>query len=318
MADNLLSLLFMFIAVWLLGCEKDIPLQKGNCFEIPPSDYALGYERTGPNLTYGEPAFNPNNMNEIVCMKGTSSLIRYNLKTLERKQIFDQGIFSKPDWGGDNRIYFTARDFQIWRVQSNGENLMPLTDSAQNFAPDLSPDDKQIAITSERKKPGNRLYLFCIESGEYKNLTFQRTSGIDQPVWSPNGQWIAAFSNVLIDEEWQASLIAISPEQDTFQTITKIKRESSYDIAWLNSQKIIWSSKSGIYKTDWQGNQIRIKKSCDSKRYGPVSTSPNGKRILSERHDKKLTGENTLYSASKIVLMNADGSNERVILPEKE
>ena len=304
--------------MWLLGCEKDIPLQKGNCFEIPPSDYALGYERTGPTLTYGEPAFNPNNMNEIVCVKGTSSLIRYNLKTLERKQVFDQGIFSKPDWGSDNRIYFTARDFQIWRVQSNGENLMPLTDSAQNFAPDLSPDGKHLVISSDREYASKRLYLFNIESKDYQQISFEEIVGMSQPVWSPDGQWFACFANVRAGEDWEAWVIAIDVKQDTFRKVTKNTRESVYDIAWLNSQKIIWSSKSGIYKTDWQGNQIRIKKSCDSKRYTSISSSHSDNRILAERHDKKLTGENTLYSASKIVLMNANGSNERVILPEKE
>jgi hypothetical protein len=62
----------------------------------------------------------------------------------------------------------------------------------------------------------------------------------------------------------------------------------------------------------------KIKNACDSKTYGFPTVSHDGQKIVAERIDKKLTGENTLYSASKIVLMNANGSNERVILPEKE
>lgn len=314
--SELLFCLLLAMAFWVSGCEKDLPLQKGECFEIPPSDRALGYERTGADLVYGDPSFNPNNPNEIACTRN-SSLIKYNLQTHETKKLFNDYFFSDPDWGTINWIYFTAQDYQIWRVQSNGENLMPLTDSAQNFAPDLSPDGRNLVLSSDREYASKRLYVYNIQSKDFQKISFQDIVGMSEPVWSPNGQWIACFANVRAGEDWEAWVVAIDLRQDTFRKVTKNKRESVYDIAWLNSQELIWSSKSGIYKTDWQGNQIRIKKSCDSKRYTTISSYSSGSQILAERSDKKLTGDNTLYSASKIVMMNANGSDERVILPRE-
>ena len=317
-SDFLLFLSLLVICL-LSGCEKDLPVQQGECFNIPPSDHAFGYERKGPSLNYANPCFNPHDNNQIVVIRvrNNPSLIKYNLKTNETTQVFDGTVYYQPDWGANGWITFNSVNNQIWIVRPDGSGLKKITDDKHWYLyPKWVTNSNKILFRQKDETPYPELRI--IDKGGSLNAILDSTFGW-VAVWSPDGQTIAfpygqRFGYVNLKSDSQTIHYIESDYQ--------MKRGfSPYSISWFpNSEQLVTCDRDGnMYMVNIQSESIqKIKNACDSKSYSYPSVSPDGNKIIIKRTDKKLTGENTLYSASKIVLMNADGSNERVILPEEE
>jgi Tol biopolymer transport system component/DNA-binding winged helix-turn-helix (wHTH) protein len=82
---------------------------------------------------------------------------------------------------------------EIWVCDSNGGNLLQLTDSAKNGSPRWSPDSRQIVYDSLAE--GNaEIYVIGAEGGSPRRLTSDPAEDI-APSWSRDGRWVYFCSN---------------------------------------------------------------------------------------------------------------------------
>jgi len=87
---------------------------------------------------------------------------------------------------------------EIWMMRADGDRLRQMTygrhhDGSLTF----SPDGKNLLFVSDRGQ-GSQLYLLPVDGGEAKQLT-NFPLGLGNPVWSPDGKWIAVQTEVYPD-----------------------------------------------------------------------------------------------------------------------
>lgn len=84
---------------------------------------------------------------------------------------------------------------EIWMAAADGSGLRQMTFGRHHDgSPLFSPDGKKLLFVSDRDE-NSQLYLMPVDGGEARRLTDFPT-GLAGPVWSPDGQWIAAQAEV--------------------------------------------------------------------------------------------------------------------------
>jgi dipeptidyl aminopeptidase/acylaminoacyl peptidase len=101
------------------------------------------------------------------------------------------------------------RSMSIWISDANGTHLRQLTRGDADKGAHFSPDGKSIAFIRD-----SNLWILPLEGGEARQLTSTST-GASDPLWSPDGKWIAFNADVYpecggddacnkrISERWQ-------------------------------------------------------------------------------------------------------------------
>lgn len=108
-----------------------------------------------------------------------------------------------PVWSPDDRyIVFVGGDgygdWNIFRMDSDGGNVLPLTTSSDhenNMFPEISPDSQRIAFVSDRYG-GQDIYLMNIDGSDLQRLTWT-TAYEMQASWSPDGQKLLVIAQPL-------------------------------------------------------------------------------------------------------------------------
>jgi dipeptidyl aminopeptidase/acylaminoacyl peptidase len=86
---------------------------------------------------------------------------------------------------------------ELWCMRADGSDLRQLTEGNSDTDPVFSPDGRQLLFASSREG-GGQLWTLDVDGGEPHKLT-DWAPGLGSAVWSPDGRWIAATSDVFPD-----------------------------------------------------------------------------------------------------------------------
>jgi hypothetical protein len=257
---------------------------------------------------------NPNNPYEIAFVrrenKGfpitTGELYTYNfcnniIKLLATNAFYDL------DWSVKNWIVFTGKDYQLWKIKSNGDSLIQLTNSGTNNAAKWSPDGT-IYIWN-----GNKI-------ANEKGIVLQTL-----PVSAETYAW---KNNEIVyivpptGPKDPLSLYELILNTNTANKIMTIPKNGIGNIWGKGKNKIyIIVSNQGVYNT-YQYNTL----SNDTLllfTYGmsnflaPFYELPDNRIIIQQKLQDTFTNGNIckLNYRSHIAICNIDGTNERQVLP---
>lgn len=262
---------------------------------------------------------------------GESSLIAYGARDSDgRQQIFvvkpdgagerqltQQGKQNySPAWSGDGKRLAWVSDRsgspQIWVMDADGSNPVPLTTEGENVVPTWSADGKRVAFASKRTGP-SEIWVMEADGSNQKQLT-TTGAGISNtgPAWSPDGRRVAFTS---MRNGNSAIWVMNSDGGHMTQLTTRYgdRYPDSEDPAWSpDGDKIaFWSGQAGkgygnIWIIDEDGTNPRrltdlpLPLNCDEPAW-----SPDGGQIAFST---------TRNGDSQIWVMNADGKNQRGLI----
>ena len=85
---------------------------------------------------------------------------------------------------------------EIWTMGSDGSRLRQMTAGRhQDRAPAFSPDGSCLLFVSARGQGSTQLWILPVDGGEARPLT-DFALDLDDPVWSPDGRYIAVTARV--------------------------------------------------------------------------------------------------------------------------
>lgn len=184
-------------------------------------------------------------------------------------------------------------DYNVYRQDTNGENLRPLTNHPTDEK-DLtwSPDGRFLAYTSNQDGT-YKIYVLDIRTGEHWRLT-DRHEREWTPSWSPDGKWIAfASGNLdfipgvkinLTTDIYKADINGVHLVQltDKGTNVGPTWSPDSQRIAFVSYHR--GNERKGIYVMDADGRRLRRindkeVQALDGIIQGECAWSPNGKQI---------------------------------------
>ncbi len=273
-----------------------------------------------------KPCFNPNNPDEFVYFKFvidpayiTKQYVIHNIKTGKEFVVLDDpDISEQVKWAKSNWIVFMNRGAVLYKIKTNGDSLTQLTFCLAHYELEVSPDGKMIMATdrysSENKYRGDK---FISIDGERLDSTPFNNGGNGYKTWNTDNIIATCFEEA--DNTYLGFLNYKTKEfKKTIQFSSSTNRNILNGICWHpnNSEVFCCNDSSGLIKVNVNTlTSTTIKNGCYSRKYGAISVSPDGKRMLVDKTiywfpaDKKY-----IHYQSNIYIMDIDGKNEEKVL----
>lgn len=180
----------------------------------------------------------------------------------------DKVTETSPAWSPDGRQIAFVRPTphtsdQLWVMNADGTHKRALTrfrNAPQLFGqadePDLSwsPDGRQIVFAAWPTNQGGvqQLYLVTVRTHAVRRLT-NLSVGTGNPVWSPNGRWIAVLGNMAPDR-----IFLVSPGTHHVHQLTyRGGPVGGLGLAWSpDSRRLAFNMGGKLQTLDADGNQL--------------------------------------------------------------
>jgi len=315
--------LSLFSALLLPSCKKAQEAVSGEqfyCTRIAECVYdTLGqqpmigwnWDMQG-NWHYKAPCFNPSNASQFVYLrKGFEDGIAVSLQTfdmstkettvlVEGLHIINQPLWSKKDW-----ILFTTLSHQLYKVKANGDSLTQLTQTGSDQVPSWDPDGERI-VRKHNDGWGNS----CIILSDENLQAIDTLTTIWENCWFTNDKIITASGGYvgMLDIHTNQKNTLLQWPNEEGQIVGIAIDRNSHNFYYSLYQK-------GLYVYNLNSKEvIQLKDSCEACWYNALSCSSQ-QSILAERETWTQVNSWTLDVTTEIWLMDANGCNERRILP---
>ena len=205
-------------------------------------------------------------------------------KPLEFLDVFDLQYASDPqirpqgDWIVYRRMGFDIlKDRSVgnlWMIRADGSGHQKMTSrEVAESSPRWSPDGDRIAFVSSTEE-GSEIYLYWHDSGRYARLT-QLPASPSSLSWSPDGTRLAFTMNVPAE----APVIAKLPKKPRDAEWAGAPRITDRLYHEADGRGYIPPGFSHIFVVPAEGGAARQVTSGDFQHRGPLSWSPDGKKI---------------------------------------
>ena len=188
---------------------------------------------------------------------GGFNIVRINVATGIVEQLTTQsGDEWYPAWSPDGgQIAFNARDTLggsgLFIMDADGSNIHePLPGLTQSFYPQWSPDGEWLLFQTNCSEDvlrslGERpcaaghfdLYRLRLSDGHIEPLLTLPGDEYD-PVWSPDGEWVAFTSRIDIDS--QRTIFRIRPDGSDLQPVINDPTRSYFSPSWVRTPDNKW------------------------------------------------------------------------------
>jgi TolB protein len=245
-----------------------------------------------------------------------------DLSTGETIQITDNDMVDfEPDWSPDGRFLAftscTGTDCDVHIIDADGTNDRNITNNEGQADrwPAWSPDGRFIVYSSQNMDGTSSISIIRTD-GTHRRMLVDDTFSNQEPNWSPNGDWIAFASN----RGGTFDLWKMDPSGGQLTPLTTTAGTQEENPNWSpdGNQLLFDACQSAtypcggfapnyeIYTLLGNGTTRRLT-STDGIDNNPA-WSPDGSTIV-------FRSDRTRFTA--LWLMNADGSNERILTPKQ-
>ena len=326
---------FVYVSFLLLtfACQKDKQVNAiaycascEPCAKIPPRISSQPRQVKETSFQRLAPCFNPLNGNEFLYLTQDSLfntiLLKFDLTTKKETVVLTgQRIVCQPKWGKNGWILFAGLNLQIYKVKDNGDSLTQITSVYSNTYPEWFGTDKIFfSVTSGSDKiAGNKIIGFDGKRLDSIQAIVMNTviicnsvNELGELAGLGGGISDIAFMNL---KSKQLNYLVKDTSSNTHYTIGLTWHPNNNDIFY--STTVVGENNSGFVGicrlNKISKENVLIKNACNSRSYGLLSISPDGKKIIAERQDYQLMPDNNLLKKSDICIMDIDGRNEEKV-----
>jgi Tol biopolymer transport system component len=321
----LLACIFASIMVCSLSCKDEENCKardsKPKCEDFP-DDLPVGPIEVKPNQRKA-PCFNPNNGDEFIYVKyenNVRSLVKVNIINEEEEKLLENvSIVGQPSWGANDEIVFTGGDLRVYVFENHNSSLRQLTNRLESNHPKVYQDSLILfTVGAETIKGASGLYKINFNGARIDSIGVEDINGYNSVPGLFDCKDDLIYTEFGTENDYGIYSLDYSNRQVEALSVEPITGDNIIEgLSLFRDDFLFYSTfRTGIFRINLpDGDRICIKNSCDTRSYRHLSISPDGKRLLAERVDgtdyREDDGGYTIES--KIVIMDIDGSNERVL-----
>ncbi len=302
-------------------CIGDYNLYSNDTFSFIESNLISNGSQIGPfeyfplPYHFSLPIVNPNNPYEFVYQKAQTDAVmpyelwKFSACTGQATKLADNQYYSL-DWSSKGWILFTGTGHAIYKVKENGDSLTQLsTESGYNRAGRWSPSGN--LYWNERD---DGAYIKYADGSLYKKINtipFGPKDWINDSTllgWRDNNFYAMSINTeslTLLNNSWTPSIASYFLDRENM-------------VCYVQSIDVNNHTRPFV-KYDLKGSNTTdtIKINYESYNYGYGSFVNNQLLVGLLRIHWKDSANNEVYARRNIMLLNTDGTNERIInLPE--